>query len=799
MDHPKTLGKYEIEERLGEGGMAEVFRAKSPGVAGFQKTVVIKRILPHLARKQAFVDMFVREAKIAAAVSHRNIVQVFELDQLPSGELLMVMEYVPGTDLRYVLRTAAKARLRIPPWFSVFCMAEVLDGLGYAHQLPHEDGRARNLVHRDVTPSNVFLSHIGEVKLGDFGVARDDTLASQTRAGQLKGKVAYMSPEQLQGGTLDGRSDVFAVGVVLWECLSQRRLFGRMPEFEAMQKIVAGEHKSPSELMKDSPSAFDGPVLAALRPDPSKRLKSASAFRSKLLDALNDVHGPVRREDVRAVVEVFLSKLPPKPSAKVKKTDTQDTPASFSSTADVPVDDLLAPPPAVFASAPPDPIIEGAPEDQEDDGEMSIDFEGEESNVDVVAAPSVPAGVKIMVGRPERAGSVAERPAAAEPPTVAAPRPVSNPDNSDDRINALVSSAARDVVEAPMSQTPFAQESLLAGLDVRRHSAQIADMASSRWATYGVDQAYTGPHAFWLQDHEGTGIGPVAWDTAQRIFQAESFARMSGSARISADQKRWLSLEEYAELTGQTMFVRNDEAIDLSSAMSFATLARRSMSNVCASLWRDRLTARVTVKLDAYRRFELREFDLVEGRPVGAYANVENLQLPELLVHKRLVPKGLIVELIHKSVLLGRSLLEVASAQLATNLDAYRPAVERERLVTLFSWEAGEVFIDTSAKIEPRKPVVTSALALVPQMIVKAFSYDELRLRTSAYMDSALRRTSHYDEDIDELHLSPPQRKLADQLADGKRPVLLMKGKRDVEKALPAVLYALTETDLLQI
>ena len=280
-----------------------MFRARLPGLAGFEKIVVIKRILPHLARKRRFVDMFVREATLAAQLTHKNIVQVFELGQLDHGELYIAMEYVKGTDLRRILTTSTKRSLRIPPWFSVYVMIEVLDGLAYAHHLPNEDGGERTILHRDVTPSNVFVSWLGEVKLGDFGLARDDSRTSLTRPGQRKGKLSYMPPEQIHAEPLDERADVFAAGVVLWECLTQRRLFGGRTEMEVANMISDPNRPRPSRYLKDVPDDLDEIVLEALAPDRRDRIPSARVFMNRLLDILPQLHSDIRSGDVRAMVE----------------------------------------------------------------------------------------------------------------------------------------------------------------------------------------------------------------------------------------------------------------------------------------------------------------------------------------------------------------------------------------------------------------------------------------------------------------------------------------------------------------
>lgn len=775
----ERLGKYELVEKLGEGGMAQVFRARRPGAAGFEKTVVIKRILPHFATRKSFVEMFVREAKIAASVNHKNVVQVFELEEAEdTGELFMVMEYVQGTDLRFVLRSASRRKLRLPPWFSIHCVAEVLDGLAYAHGLVDDGGRPRNLVHRDVTPSNIFLSHLGEVKLGDFGVARDDTFQAQTRTGQMKGKVAYMAPEQLHTLEIDGRADVFAAGVVLWECLTQRRLFAHKSDFETMKMIVDGERPRASKVRKDVPEQLDALLQDALQPERDDRIASAGEFRARLLQVLYEECAPVHREKVREVLEVFLGEREAARVAEpIRKSASGETPASFDSHSVTP-----------------------EPEEAPDEEEMALAFEESEAGParepeaafprprpgmrEVTPLPDLPPGVRIMVGKPETPG-------ASSPPA-------SREENEVDFEQVVGTAAAAAARESTTADLVVPQESLLAGLDIRRHSAQIADMAQNRWSSYGINQIYEGPHPFWLQDHEGAVVGPVSLDQAQRIFQAEAFARMSGDARITADQRRWVTLLRYAELTGQTVFTRDDENFELAMNHLIAQLHSTSMARTFADLSRRRVTGRLYVRCHGYRRFDFRELDIVGGRPVAAYANEESLQLPSLLVSKRLVPKGMLEEIVHKSVLLDRALNEVASARLATNLDAYASAVEREKLVDMFAWDAGDVFFDPNVPLSSARPFASSVMSLVMPIVSKAFHPADLVQRVKKrHWETVFRPGGMYDREIDALGLTDAQRKLAERLAAGKRLSQLAKAKGVDERTAALVAYVLVETELL--
>ncbi|MCC7386559.1 MAG: serine/threonine protein kinase [Deltaproteobacteria bacterium] len=278
--------------------MAEVFLARLPGPSGFQKMLVVKKLLPHLSSDPRMVDMFVAEATLAARVQHKNIVQVFEFDRIESGEYILAMEYVQGTDLRHVLALGERKGLRIPPWFSVYVMTEVLEGLAFAHELTDENGTPHQIVHRDLTPSNIFISLTGEVKLGDFGVARDMTLPSTTRHGEVKGKLTYMSPEQARGKEVDQRSDLFSAGVVLWECLSQRRLFKAESELDTMLAITQGTRVPPSDHVTDVPEALDQVVLEALATLPDDRAPTAREMLFRLREVLRALRPRLAPQDV---------------------------------------------------------------------------------------------------------------------------------------------------------------------------------------------------------------------------------------------------------------------------------------------------------------------------------------------------------------------------------------------------------------------------------------------------------------------------------------------------------------------
>lgn len=236
---PSQFGRYTLVQRLATGGMAEVFKAKILSGHGFEKLLVIKRILPNLAADKTFVSMFIDEAKLTAQLVHPKIVQVTDFGEV-NGQYFIALEFVDGFDGLALLRSAAQKQVRLPVPICMFIAMEVLDALDYAHNAKDIEGKPMHLVHRDISPSNVFISQRGDVKLGDFGIAHAQERESKTQAGTLKGKYGYMSPEQVAGAELDCRSDLFAVGIVLAETLMGKRLFTAQNDLDVLLMVRDG-------------------------------------------------------------------------------------------------------------------------------------------------------------------------------------------------------------------------------------------------------------------------------------------------------------------------------------------------------------------------------------------------------------------------------------------------------------------------------------------------------------------------------------------------------------------------------
>jgi serine/threonine protein kinase len=277
----RSFGKYRLLEPVASGGMAEVWRAEAPGAEGFVKEVALKLIRGDHDARGDFVRMFIQEARYASRLTHANIVQVFEFDQV-DGRYYIAMELVRGRTLREVVDRCREQGVRFGLARAAHVAAEVARALAYAHRMD-EDGRPVGLVHRDVSPQNVLVSFEGEVKLTDFGIARALGAGEPTAPGTVKGKLAYMAPEQARSAAVDGRADVFAVGVMLWELCTGRRLFARETEAATLAALLGAEPVSPPSAWNEAvPPELDACVLAAVERDPERRTASAEALVTSL-------------------------------------------------------------------------------------------------------------------------------------------------------------------------------------------------------------------------------------------------------------------------------------------------------------------------------------------------------------------------------------------------------------------------------------------------------------------------------------------------------------------------------------
>lgn len=290
------FGRYEVIAEIASGGMATVFLGRALGAAGFQRLVAIKVLHPHVEHDEDFVAMFMDEARLAARIRHPNVVPTLDLENSEDG-LFLVMEFVEGDGLLGVLRALVKSDRAVPASIAVRLALDILHGLHAAHELTGDRGEPLRLVHRDVSPHNILVGVDGVARITDFGIASAEQRIGTTREGQVKGKLAYMAPEQTEAGPIDRRVDVFALGVVLWECLTGQRLFWGANDGAVLKNVLHKVVPSVREYDPKLPEALDKVVLKALERDPNKRFSTAAQFA----DALEEAGGSVGIASTRAV------------------------------------------------------------------------------------------------------------------------------------------------------------------------------------------------------------------------------------------------------------------------------------------------------------------------------------------------------------------------------------------------------------------------------------------------------------------------------------------------------------------
>jgi len=337
------FGQYVLTEKIATGGMAEVWKARMRGVEGFQKIVAIKKILPHLSDNQDFIEMFVDEAKLAAQLNHNNIIHIYDLGKIQTSYYI-AMEYIDGYDLKTILRKGEERGNPMTVELALFIASKLASALDYAHRKKDFEEKEMGLVHRDVSPQNVLVSQEGDIKLCDFGIAKAASKASHTQAGALKGKLQYMSPEQAWGRSIDRRSDIFALATVLFEMLTNRKLFTGDNELSILEQVREARVQPPSLYNDEVTPEIDKIVIKALQKDPANRYQTAGEM-ARDLDAILYSFKPT---PTSADLAIYMHRISsPEPEMFEAAETMIDTPLPFVAPAPAPV-----PAPVVAAPAP---------------------------------------------------------------------------------------------------------------------------------------------------------------------------------------------------------------------------------------------------------------------------------------------------------------------------------------------------------------------------------------------------------------------------------------------------------------
>jgi eukaryotic-like serine/threonine-protein kinase len=305
---PHQQQRYRVIERIAAGGMAEVFSAESAGLEGFKKKVAIKRVLPHLTEKRQFINMFLDEARLSARLGHSNCVQVFDIGKNDSAYFI-VMEFVDGADLKAITESLRSKGQAIPLEEACLITVRICEGLAYAHELKDEAGKPLHIVHRDMSPPNILITNYGEVKIADFGLAKANSQLEQSQPGVIKGKFGYLSPEAAQGHEVDYRTDIFAVGIMLWEMLSGKRLFQGVTDLETVRMVQRAEVPDIRTIVPSVPESVAHVLSRALSKTPETRYQAARDLGADLNRVMFDLNRAVSSFDIAKIVSTVKAEL----------------------------------------------------------------------------------------------------------------------------------------------------------------------------------------------------------------------------------------------------------------------------------------------------------------------------------------------------------------------------------------------------------------------------------------------------------------------------------------------------------
>ncbi|HEY5600331.1 MAG TPA: serine/threonine-protein kinase, partial [Candidatus Manganitrophaceae bacterium] len=308
MAYPASYGKYLLIDKIAKGGMAEVFLAKQTGSKGFERLLAIKRILPQFTENAEFVSMFINEAKVAAQLSHPNIVQIYDFGEVEES-FYIGMEYVMGKDLRTLMEKGQKSGAPLPLDQILLIVSRVCSGLEHAHKKKDLHGNSLSLVHRDISPQNILISYDGEVKLVDFGIAKAALQETETRTGILKGKLAYMSPEQAWGKPIDHRSDLFSLGIVLYECVTGKRLFKGDSEINTLERVREAKFDPPRQYNAQVTPQVESVLVKALAKEVQGRYPSAAQMQGDLERALSKSLSEIQSDLAQTLRKLFTEDI----------------------------------------------------------------------------------------------------------------------------------------------------------------------------------------------------------------------------------------------------------------------------------------------------------------------------------------------------------------------------------------------------------------------------------------------------------------------------------------------------------
>jgi serine/threonine-protein kinase len=675
---PRRVGRYELVDKIGTGGMAEVFRARRTGLAGQGREFAVKQLTEALSRDPVLVSMFVDEAKIASQLSHKNIVEVVEFGVEENGRVYMVLEYIDGHDLRWVLATAARAQYWVPVEFSLTIARDLCRALGHAHEARGVDGQRLEIVHRDVSHSNVFLSRKGEVKLADFGIARARGRQSQTRTGLVKGKLGYLSPEQVRAETLDGRSDLFAATVVLWELLTQRRMFVGETDFKTMLAVCSETRTPPSALRPGLPSSVDELVLKGLQVKRENRYSSAREMELAIEKVAREHDLALGEQIVVQVIEYLdqFSKAFPKEENTGDLEQPKKKPGGVVAAAPVPVPPAPAPAPvaAPATRAPaPKPVIEAPSRRREE-----------------ASRAAASASARSLASGPP--SDVFAKPWTEDEPTEAG-----EPVDSNESEPAVID-------EAPVRPAHAHASALSKGLTSRQDRVRAAQASFQNAPIYLRSSGEVRPL--------------FAFDSV--LFAIDPRIRKNDDV-LSADRQRWMPLDEFARLAELELATELKDAV---KPIAKSPLHGARVLGVLGELALNGFTGRLIIDREEDRQVCL----LQTGGPVGVLSSQpEHQLLSALLSAKAIRDARSAARCLHQVLVTGNPLQVVLEREFGIPADAvseYRRAIQLEVFDDLIRPGDSVCATEKRQSFPGRAFVVSNALELLLPSLMKSWSDD---------------------------------------------------------------------------
>ena len=773
------LGKYELLELIGAGGMAEIYKARLSGLGGFEKILVVKKILPHYASNRSFVKMLIAEAKLCSALQHANIVQIFELGEVDENPYI-AMEYVHGRDLLKLLSRRTKMGERLPIELCLFIVAEVCKGLAYAHDATDNRGNPLKIIHRDVSPSNVIISYNGEVKITDFGVAKASLeQEQQTRPGVLKGKLGYMSPEQVTGRDFDHRSDIFSLGIILYEAITLKRLFLGKTDLDTLINIRDVRIEPKFKRHEYIPEAVKDILRKALAKDPAERYQSALEFHDAVTDFLFENRQRITNGDLaRQMREMF-----PEVGTALTAARPHTSPGRSVE-------------PSAPVTVPPVTSPSGVPRPNHSARRVEAPPMPETSPSTVLPEPPPPPGLDELASSPGI-------PAEAQPPPLDEPTPTGRPARPE-RPRGRVAVPMEDVTSRSRADErsgayAFRGAETHTGNFVLRPAEDEDDVEASgpeALTPVGWGVGETGLHeaTFRLRGTDGHVFGPVSFANLVNLMKNRSITE---GELVSINDAEWVPVGQISPL--RRMFP------EFFGRSRHKPLYEGPVNHLMVP----RLVYQIAVNrnsgvLKLSRGTTAKEVYFKRGRPRHITSSLKNELLGNYMVEKGLVPEVSLEEAIRRVRETGAKLGDTLIAMnIVRPYDLYRILSNqfRDKFLEIFTWNRGwYAFFEGEGPGEDVIPLEVDPLLCLSEGVRQFYNLEALERFFMDRMGRPYRQVKNRHITVDNLSFTAKERRAYTfvETAPSLRDLMRKNGRTpDDRLTLFRVAFLLFQTDLL--